>query len=404
MRSRLQTWQWRDRIRAEYDSLELDFSQNQFIEPWALAQYAAYGLRIRQDQGIPVYARLDSRNPANTYVEQMGLHHVLETGDSTPNWDMSGQNTGLHVIKTHKDVTRFIGSAAQIGAGPSDDTMDALKYGMAELGRNVVQHSNSGVGGVAIAQYFPDRGAIQIAVCDCGRGVFSALRRTYPELHTDLESLKLAVLPHVSGAFTQGTYSASDNAGLGLFFSKEICWRAGGSFWLVSKGALLGVQDEDAGSQNRVYRSINRWDGTLVTLDLPSDGVHDFGDLLNVCRSLAADARKSSGDAGLDFLSEPPELDGIDTVCVGNFNEDVEAAAEIRQSIILPKIQNGEMVLVDFDGARFATQSFVHALLNDAFEIPGSLCRLSFLNCTPSTEESIRAVAAYAASYQQCVS
>jgi len=59
--------------------------------------------------------------------------------------------------------------------------------------------------------------------------------------------------------------------------------------------------------------------------------------------------------------------------------------------------------VLDFGEVRFVTQSFVHALLNDAFRMPGSLVRLSFLNCSTSTKEAIAAVAAYSASYRQCV-
>lgn len=352
---------------------------------------------------MAIRVALDESNPANQYVEQMGLRHVLSTGESTPDWDESRQNTGLHVIKSHQDVKRFVESIAQLKKGPNDEVIDAIKYGMAELGRNVVQHSHSPIGGVAIAQYFPDRDALQISVCDCGQGVLKALQTAHTDLRNDREGLKFAVLPHVSGAFESGMYSSSDNAGLGLFFTKEIAWRAGGSFWLASGKALLGVTSEDVSGRNRIYRKINTLSGTSVTMDVPNKGLEDFAGLLTVCRNLASDARRSSGEAGLDFLSSMPELDDVLIVQVGDFNEDVERAAKIRNETIVPSINAGDMLVLDFGGARFATQSFVHALLYEAFQTQGSLSRLSFLNCTEPTEEAIRAVAAYGASYRQCI-
>jgi len=403
MRYRLQTWEWRTKLPEWAHELVVDFTSNRFIEPWSLSQYTAYALKIGREFGIPVKAELSAQNPANGYIDSMGVNHVLACGESTPDWDDSRQNTGLHVIKTHQDVTRFVKSVAQLGPGPDDETMDALRYGMAELGRNVVQHSQSEVGGVAIAQYFPDRKALQISISDCGRGILSSLAKTYPELGNDLEGLKLALLPHVSGAFRHGMYSASENAGLGLFFTKEICWRAGGAFWVASNQALIGVTDNEEAGDQRIYRKINNWGGTSVTMDLPVAGVSDFGGLLEVCRSLAAEAQKCSGPSGLDFLTEVPELDELHVVSVGDFNEDVEAAASVRKDLILPAVKSGELVVLDFAGSRFATQSFIHALLNDVFRVPASLCRLSFVNCTRSTEEAIRAVAAYSASYRQCV-
>lgn len=83
MRSRLQTWEWRTSPPLWADSVVLDFRENKFIEPWALAQYTAFGLRLK-DAGLPVYVDLAPENPANIYIDQMGIQHVLGTGKSSP--------------------------------------------------------------------------------------------------------------------------------------------------------------------------------------------------------------------------------------------------------------------------------------------------------------------------------
>jgi len=88
---------------------------------------------------------------------------------------------------------------------------------------------------------------------------------------------------------------------------------------------------------------------------------------------------------------------------IGPIKEDVEPAVRVRDERIIPAIRKGELLVLDFGGARFVTQSFVHALLYDALTIPGSLLRLSFVNSSGSSEEAIRTVAAYAASYDICV-
>ncbi len=203
----------------------------------------------------------------------------------------------MHIIKTHQDVIEFTNSITNLDLSHNQDTADALIYCVFELARNVVQHAKSPFGGVAIAQVFPKRGksgAVQISVCDCGQGILSALSHNHPELQNHLESLKAAVLPHVSGAFK----------------------------------VVVKVRD---------------------------------------------------------------------------FVEDVEQAARIREATILPSMSQGQTIAIDFEGVRFATQSFVHALLYNAFKEPGSLMKLSFVHCTRSTEEAIRAVAAYAASYRLSV-
>ncbi|MCG3127723.1 MAG: hypothetical protein CHACPFDD_02593 [Phycisphaerae bacterium] len=401
MRSRLQTWDWRWKPARRLKRVRIDFRMVDFMEPWALAMFASFANQLRSE-GCAVEVLLDESNPSNQYFRQMGLVHLVETGTSTPRWDESNHNTGLHVLASHADVGRFIRSVEALAAGPTRDTLDTLKYGMAELSRNVVQHAQAPAGGVAIAQYFPQRHDIQIAVCDTGRGVFDSLRANYPELRSHLESLKLAVLPHVSGAAAPGPYGAQENAGLGLFFCKEICWRTGGSFWLASHDALLAVVGLQSSGRGRVYRRINEWPGTLVVLHLPDQELVGFDDLFSLCRELAAQSRREVGPAGLDFVDEASELpEGYTSVAVASFLEDVERAALTRKAQILPAIERGDHVVLDFGGARFVTQSFAHALLYEVFKTPGSLTKLVFRGCTRGTEEAIRLVAAYSATYRQ---
>lgn len=402
MRSRLQTWRWHWPLAKKFHSLVLDFSQVQFIEPWALALFTSYALGLRAQQQVSVDVKLDPENPCNQYIEQMGLRACLRGESTSDDWDSSAQNTGLHIIRTNADVTKFYRSTSRLGGEIGRQTLDALGYAMAELARNVVQHSGSLGGGVAIAQRFPDRKAIQIAIADTGRGILGALNKNYPELRTDLEALKLALLPHVSGAASAGGDNVSvDNAGLGLFFSKEIAWRSNGSFWVASKSALLGIQDEDIDARNRVYRHIESWPGTLVTIDIPEDGVKDFSEFLRICRELAERARQLSGPAGLDFLQKIPELDEVEVIRVAEFLEDVDAAARIRDGKIIPTVRRGGKLAIDFSDVRFVTQSFIHAMLHEALREPGALVRISLVNCSRSTREAIQAVAAYSASYRQ---
>lgn len=55
------------------------------------------------------------------------------------------------------------------------------------------------------------------------------------------------------------------------------------------------------------------------------------------------------------------------------------------------------MVVLDFQGINFATQSFIHAciykVLRDSVNVRSAL---SIANCSPSTREALLAVAAYA--------
>ncbi len=392
--STLMTWEWRWKQAAR--SVVLDFTQVEFMEPWALAMFCAYALRLRHSGG-QVSIELDPANPSNLYLEAMGLRDLVESGKSTDQWDESNQNTGLHVLRSHSDVTRFIQSAGRLGFPEDSDAADALTYGMAELGRNVIQHAQSEIGGIAIAQRFPDRREVQVAICDCGRGVMPALAHNYPELKSEIEALRVAVLPHASGAPAPGPYGSTVNAGLGLFFCKEISRRSGGSFWIASHDALLGVIGDESSSGGQLYRQINWWDGTLVVMHFPDELLAEFDDVLGVCRELATLARTDPSRVGLEFIDESSDINAqqVELIDVSGILEDVEAAESVRRQTIIPLVNSGRQVVIDFGKPRFVTQSFVHALLNEVFLIPGSLTRLMFRGCTKSTQEAIRLVAAY---------
>lgn len=412
MRSRLMTWEWQWKLTKGRDRVVLDFSRVNFMEPWALSMFAAYGLSLKQ-QGVPIELHTDPANPSNVWIEEMGLRELLETGVSAGTglrWSSSHQNTGLQRIQDYADLRSFLDSADRLALAHCEEAQQALRYAMSELARNVLQHAQSPIGGVAMAQYFPTSGRLQVAICDLGCGVRTALVQRYPELRTDMESLRLATLPHSSGAQPAGPYGGGvENAGLGLFYSREIAWRAGGSFWMASGEALLGIRGDEETVWNRaraeperVYRRIQRWPGTVVVLDFPVDGVPDFAAILRLCGELADEARRMSGPAGLDFLESGADIEDTYTVRVRDFAEDNPQALLIRQNEILPRMARGESTVIDFAGVRSVTQSFVHALLSEPLKQPGSLLRLSFANCTASTREILRVVAAYA-SYRQIV-
>src|SRR5262245_14303882 len=177
MRSRLVTWKWHWQLSPGHSELELDFTNVAFMEPWALAMFAAYGLGMRQ-RGIPVRGIFASANPANTYQVAMGLDEILTTGASTASsrqWSDSHQNTGLPVIRPYDDLEAFRRSTSRLYLQHCEDAADALRYALTEFGRNVLQHSHSPIGGVAIAQHFPDDRRLQVAMCDLGRGVRESL-------------------------------------------------------------------------------------------------------------------------------------------------------------------------------------------------------------------------------------
>ena len=92
------------------------------------------------------------------------------------------------------------------------------------------------------------------------------------------------------------------------------------------------------------------------------------------------------------------EKDAIRIFAVaGSFAEDKDAARKIRMQNILPSIERGEPVILDFSKVAVATQSFIHALVSEVLRLHGekALELLVFRSCNATVKSVIRTVVDY---------
>ena len=379
--------------------VEVDFRLCNFLAPYGVTLFAAYITWLKQvkHRSVKIYA--DRNSVAGNYLVETGffelfeesLAHVAERPDRT---------VKLTKISTSSEIPGFATKVMEILRIEDEELGGAVKYSLIELLRNVVQHSASSAGCIAMAQYYPNKGLVNLCVADTGIGVKATLNEAYPEIDTELKALKLATLPHVSRTFGPAVYPAmSDNAGLGLFFIKQIASLSGGSFFLGSKDALIDLWGDQEGRQEKRYECAKNggWPGTFAYLQLRRDTIAEFDTILTTCRRLAAEARKYPAELALDFIEEVPEIEDLVVIKVAEFEEDVEAAVRVRDNQVLPSINAGKMVVLDFKEVRFATQSFAHALMYKVIRDGQHIgTTLSIANCSNSTREAVMAVAAYA--------
>lgn len=82
---------------------------------------------------------------------------------------------------------------------------------------------------------------------------------------------------------------------------------------------------------------------------------------------------------------------------VGDFGEDKDAAADLREKQIKPALDNGNEVVIDFGGVTLVTQSFIHALISEILRSNGesALDFLDFKNCSGLVQGIIATVVQY---------
>lgn len=390
-------WRWH---LSPPPPIQIDFRACNFIAPYAATLFATYILWLRKVKRLHVKVHANKESIAGAYLNEVGFFEILGEGVDDAPADRPDRVVKLAPIATSAEIPKFASNVMGILQIEDEELAGAVQYSLIELLRNVVQHSNSKCGGLAMAQYYPSTGLVEVCVADMGVGIKETINEVYPEIDDNLKAVKLATLPHVSRTFAPSFYgSMGDNAGLGLFFIKQIASLSGGSFFLASKDALIDVWGDKSGQQKKIYKIAKNggWPGTFAYLQLRRDTIGDFDEILTVCRRTAAEARKYPAELALDFIEEVPEVENLVVIAVKNFEEDVEQAAKVRDDVIFPTLASGAMIVLDFRGVKFATQSFVHALMYKVIRDGQQIgVTLSIAACTNSTREAIMAVAAYA--------
>jgi hypothetical protein len=82
---------------------------------------------------------------------------------------------------------------------------------------------------------------------------------------------------------------------------------------------------------------------------------------------------------------------------VGSFAENKDLARKIRLENIVPLLETGQEIILDFDKVDSATQSFIHALISNLIRNYGIevLDRIYFKNCNEIVQKIITIVVDY---------
>ena len=392
------TEQWPKRNTNE---IVLDFRNVEFIAPWAICLYGAYACWMREEYKCEIQIKGNPTTRAGSYIARSGLPDLVRAAFPPVDAVVDQKTIQLSKITTSNSISPLAGEILKLLDMNDREMEGATQYSIVELVRNAVQHSQSITGGMVMAQFYPQPGEVDVIVADMGAGIRATLG-TSEKVENDTQALTQAVRPHISGTFEPKTYgSMKDNAGLGLFITREIAAMSNGGFMLGSGNALLESRGDVHGQRtNKLHHAeAGGWPGTFAMLQLRRDGIGDFDDLLETCRTTAEKIRMNPLEFSLNFIANSPELDDIITLQVRKFEENVESAAQIREETIAPALDRGESVVLDFSEVRFATQSFVHALFYRLFrDFEKAASCLLLVKCSKATQQAIKFVAGYAKS------
>lgn len=81
----------------------------------------------------------------------------------------------------------------------------------------------------------------------------------------------------------------------------------------------------------------------------------------------------------------------------GSFAENKDVARDVRVQTLMPVLEKGETVVLNFDRVTNTTQSFIHALISDALRQYGNdaLEKITFHKCNDTIQQLVKIVVDY---------
>jgi anti-sigma regulatory factor (Ser/Thr protein kinase) len=287
---------------------ELEFRPDwMYSEPFAVAMIAAWAEWCKANS---LEIRLQNLTKKADYLWRMGLfnHLPFEYPTSRLEHEEAGRFMPIKRVVTNQDVRAAVADiSALLHLADNPEDLAAVRFCVSELIRNALEHSGSPLGAFVCAQNYskakPPR--VSIGIADCGIGVSAHLSRVYTQARdNDVAALQLALEPGVTGALP-GMYGQSDNAGAGLFFTRSIAKGTGGYFLIYSGSACYRIKRTKPDDQvllfpdsfkepHNLWMFDNRWQGTVVAIEIRTDRIPDFGEYLTWIRQQMPKGERSS--------------------------------------------------------------------------------------------------------------
>lgn len=250
------------------------------------------------------------------YLDRMGLYSY-SSSDCPVEYNQheeAGRFIPVTQLKTEQEQSQFIADLHPI-LHLSPEKSETVKYVLGELIRNVIEHSNAKNGAFVAVQYTTEKNKLSVGICDTGVGLRASLEKFHNPAD-DLDAIRLALMPGVSGTAYRG--GTGDNAGAGLYIVKSIVKTTRNYFLVYSGSAAYKLHKYDKrvkygprlnenpfADKCAVYDDLPNFGGTLIGLDLTLTDTETFSEILErikVSYSKAIRERKKAKYKEVKFI------------------------------------------------------------------------------------------------------
>jgi hypothetical protein len=252
------------RDAGESAIFRLNLSQLKHLGPDGCAMLTGSVLeaRIRGIQFDVVWP--DRAGPLRAFIEFSGMRHLIDGSELPDLLDPVNVTVPLRRFtqSLYSDARPILELLARFGT-VSEDLRISLEIAVNETVQNIVDHSNSRLGGLGCARYMSTQSELRVSIMDWGDGILTTLRRTYPDTINDRHALERVLY----GGFS--AQSRRNNLGRGIDNLRTVVTSAlQGSLFILTGNAAVEAK---AGNEPRYVDLDVPFRGTAVCFTLPRD-------------------------------------------------------------------------------------------------------------------------------------
>lgn len=238
----------------------------------------------------------------------------------------------------------------------SKDVISGIEWSINEITDNVLNHSNSSIGGFVQASTFPKNNTIAFAVADSGRGILKSLKEGIPTLRTDVQAIGEAMKAGV-------TRDKKFGQGNGLAGTARVTTLTGGSFEITSGTARVLTTNEE--TRRNLRHNDQSYVGTIVCGQIINNKEFSIVDAL--------DFGQQNNYQRVDFLETQYELEDKDCYLLKMKEETTGfgsrfSGRQLRTKLLnLLNSNNTYPIIIDWEGIPVISSSFADEFIGKLF-------------------------------------
>lgn len=258
-------------LNDDWDEIIVDFQQSKFLVPHYLGPLSCMLFKKAQEGIIIKIIN------APSYLSTIHFFQGLDFGQSYDQIDLSSYNNKTYLPIIHfptgldtKDaesrvaILSAIDSLLKIQLKLPISVLQAFYYFLDELTQNIVDHSGLNFGTV-FAQFYPEKGYLDLSICDAGDGVFESYQVS-PKFHprNNKEAINFAV-------FGRSTKDIPESRGFGLITSRNMLVQGLKGKFLLASGDDFFVQIPDSKENGEIISlpENSKYVGCMIMLRIP---------------------------------------------------------------------------------------------------------------------------------------